>query len=252
MEKRFQGENAAQICAVGCDRADHSDGGRALGTSALPSGDVGVLGTTDRARLKIRRLGKRFVELLVLASPFAMAWTLAILALAPPSTSALATPHPAARPGRRPAGRSSPHLSARRVRDDAMACWQRPGSRGLDRPRATRPSGYIVAGNGDVAFDTDHFLGTMAMIGASRRTNLDVMLLSGRWKPERTWIDCAGRLLGWFYRHTPSNRLVGLPRPILIDEAAVAWATCQRRGATPPLASRREAPCTNDLSRQPR
>jgi hypothetical protein len=39
----------------------------------------------------------------------------------------------------------------------------------------------------------------MAMIGAAIASSWMLLLVSGRWCPERGWIDRAGRWLGWFW-----------------------------------------------------
>lgn len=48
-------------------------------------------------------------------------------------------------------------------------------------------------------FDTDHLLNTMGMIGLAVACGWMLLLVSGRWRPERSWIDRAGRVLGWFW-----------------------------------------------------
>lgn len=48
-------------------------------------------------------------------------------------------------------------------------------------------------------FDTDNFLNTAAMIGVAVASSWSLMLISKQWRPERSWIDWAGRLLGWFW-----------------------------------------------------
>jgi hypothetical protein len=137
---------------------------------------------------------------LVLASPFAMAWTLAILALR------LRRPRPRwRRLVRQPgfiAGLMAAIVLAIRLAGFATMYWRVHNDPGLAVPaiRLGRPKGCIVAGNmGLLAFDTDHFLGTLAMIGLAVASTWMLMLLGGRWRPERSWIDRAGRALGWFW-----------------------------------------------------
>jgi hypothetical protein len=137
---------------------------------------------------------------LVLASPFAMAWTLAILALR------LRRPRPRwRRLVRQPgfiAGFMAALVLALRLCGFATMQWRvgRDPGLALWSPRVTRPTGHIVAGNfGYLSFDTDHFLGTMAMIGIAIASSWLLMRASGRWRPERTWIDRAARALGWFW-----------------------------------------------------
>ena len=137
---------------------------------------------------------------LILASPFAMAWTLAILGLR------LGRPRPRwRRLVRQPgfvAGLLAAAVLAFRLCGFATLRWRVGSDPGLAvwSPRVVRPSGCIVAGNlGYLAFDTDHFLGTMAMIGFAVASSWMLMVLSGRWRPETSWIDRAGRMLGWFW-----------------------------------------------------
>jgi hypothetical protein len=137
---------------------------------------------------------------LVLASPFAMAWTLAILGLR------LRRPRPRwRRLVRQPgfiAGLMAALVLAFRLSGFATMQWRVGSDPGLAvwSARVTRPSGCIVAGNfGYLSFDTDHFLGTMAMIGFAVVASWMLMLASGRWRPERSWIDRAARTLGWFW-----------------------------------------------------
>ena len=57
-----------------------------------------------------------------------------------------------------------------------------------------------MGGNpGWLLFDTDHFLNTMGMIGAAVASSWMLLLVSGQWRPERSWVDRAGRALGWFW-----------------------------------------------------
>jgi len=52
---------------------------------------------------------------------------------------------------------------------------------------------------GWLAFDMDHFVNTMAMIGVAVASSWVLLLVSRQWRPERSWIDRAGRALGWFW-----------------------------------------------------
>ena len=52
---------------------------------------------------------------------------------------------------------------------------------------------------GNLYFELDHFLGTMALAGTSVAASWIFLLASGAWRPERGWIDRAGRALGWFW-----------------------------------------------------
>jgi hypothetical protein len=137
---------------------------------------------------------------LILASPFVMAWTLAILGLR------LRRPRPRwRRLVRQPgfvAGSVAGLVLAFRLAGFATLRWRVGSDPGLAlwSVRFIWPRGYIVAGNpGYLAFDNDHFLGTMAMIGLAVAATWMLMILSGRWKPERSWVDRAGRLLGWLW-----------------------------------------------------
>ncbi len=137
---------------------------------------------------------------LVLASPFAMAWTLAIFGLR------LGRPRPRwRRLIRQPgfvAGLMAATVLVFRLSGFATMYWRVGSDPALAvwNPRLDRPKGCIVAGNpGLLAFDTDHFLGTMAMIGLAVALTWMLMLACGRWRPERSWIDRAGRVLGWFW-----------------------------------------------------
>lgn len=51
----------------------------------------------------------------------------------------------------------------------------------------------------NLLFDIDHFLNTMGMMGLAVACGWMLLLASGRWRPERSWIDRAGRVLGWFW-----------------------------------------------------
>lgn len=51
----------------------------------------------------------------------------------------------------------------------------------------------------NLLFETDHFLDTMATIGAAVAASWTFLFVSGEWRPERSWIDRAGRVLGWYW-----------------------------------------------------
>jgi hypothetical protein len=137
---------------------------------------------------------------LVLASPFATVWTLAILGLR------LRQPRPrwnrlVRQPGlvaglmaafvltARLAGFAT--MCVRVIGEPNLAVWnvQNTGGGGC---RMGWPRGYLL-------FDTDHFLNTLAMIGLSVASSWVLLLVSGRWRSERSWIDRSGRALGWFW-----------------------------------------------------
>jgi hypothetical protein len=142
---------------------------------------------------------------LVLASPFAMAWTLAILGLR------LRRPRaPWRRLVRQPglvAGLMAALVLVVRLTGFATMClrvmgqpnlavWNVAGAGGIGRGGGVfigLPPGYLLW------FDSDHFLNTMAMIGVAVGSGWVLLLLSGRWRPEPSWIDRAGRVLGWFW-----------------------------------------------------
>jgi hypothetical protein len=137
---------------------------------------------------------------LVLAAPLVMAWTLAVLALR----------------FRRPRDRWSrlvqqPGLVAGLVAALVLA-WRLIGfatmcARIAGRSRLSiltvRQGALRGAWGGwppdSLLFETDHYLDTMATIGVGVATCWMLLLASGRWRPERTWIDRAGRALGWFW-----------------------------------------------------
>jgi hypothetical protein len=48
-------------------------------------------------------------------------------------------------------------------------------------------------------FETDHYLDTMATIGMAVASSWILLLMTGLWRPERSWIDRAGRALGSFW-----------------------------------------------------
>jgi hypothetical protein len=137
---------------------------------------------------------------LVLAAPLVMAWTLAILVLR------FRRPWPrwvrvVRQPGFVACLMSALALAWRllgfatlyvRVHNDpGLAAWL---------PRHFEGSGCFMGGNpGWLLFDTDHFLNTMAMIGAAVASSWILLLVTGQWRPEQSCIDCAGRVLGWFW-----------------------------------------------------
>ena len=137
---------------------------------------------------------------LVRAFPFVMAWTLAILALR------LRHPRPRwIRLIRQPglvAGLMAALVLAWRLTGFATLCARIWGDPGLAAwfPRHFEGSGCFMGGNpGWLLFDTDHFLNTMAMIGAAVAASWTLLLVGGQWRPERSWIDRAGRALGGFW-----------------------------------------------------
>ena len=137
---------------------------------------------------------------LVLASPIVMAWTLAILGLR------LRTPRPLwRRLLRQPgfvAGLMAAVVLAVRLLGFATMCV-----RVFGQPKFWIVSVRRTGGGGafpgqpswNLSFEVDHFLGTMALVGVSVAASWLFLLASGRWKPERGWIDRAGRMLGWFW-----------------------------------------------------
>jgi hypothetical protein len=144
---------------------------------------------------------------LVLASPFVVAWTLAILGLR------LRRPRaPWRRLVRQPglvAGLMAALVLVLRLPGFATMCLRLMGQPNLGLRNITSiGGGSIGRGGGAVItklppgyfwFDFDHFLNTMAMIGVAVGSSWVLLLVSGRWRPERSWIDRAGRVLGWFW-----------------------------------------------------
>jgi hypothetical protein len=51
----------------------------------------------------------------------------------------------------------------------------------------------------NLLFEGDHILDTMATIGVSIAASWFLLLITGRWRSERSWIDRAGRALGWYW-----------------------------------------------------
>jgi hypothetical protein len=137
---------------------------------------------------------------LVRASPLVMAWTLAILVLR------LRRPRPLwARLVRQPglvAGLMAALVLIWRLLGFATLCARVLGDPGLAAwlPRHFDGRGCFIGGNpGWLLFDTDNFLNTMALIGTAVASAWILMFVSGRWRPERSWIDRAGRILGSFW-----------------------------------------------------
>ena len=136
---------------------------------------------------------------LILASPFAMAWTLAILGLR--------LRHPRPRWGRvvrQPgliAGLIAASVLAVRLLGFAImfARIKVVPNNGAWRALLIHNAFKSLGEPGPLIFGADHFLGTMAMIGLSVGSGWMLLLISGRWRPERSWIDRAGRVLGWFW-----------------------------------------------------
>ncbi|MGO9466671.1 MAG: hypothetical protein ACLQIB_51640 [Isosphaeraceae bacterium] len=137
---------------------------------------------------------------LVRAFPFAMAWTLAILVLR------LRRPRARwRRLIRQPglvAGLAAVLVCAWRLAGFATMYARVFGDPGLAvfNVRFTGGIGGFVAGMpGWLVFDLDHFVNTMAMIGVAVAASWVFLLVSRQWRPERSWIDRAGRALGWFW-----------------------------------------------------
>lgn len=137
---------------------------------------------------------------LVLAAPLAMAWTLAILALR------LRRPRDRwRRLVRQPglvAGLMAALVLAWRLAGFATMC-----ARLIDRPHLNILTVKSLGLGGTwggwppdhLLFETDHFLDTMATIGVAVASAWLLLLATGRWSPERSWIDRAGRALGGFW-----------------------------------------------------
>ncbi len=137
---------------------------------------------------------------LVLAAPFAVVWTLAILGLR------LRRPRDRwSRLIRQPglvAGLMAALVLAVRLVGFATMCV-----RVIGQPRLWIWTAKYAGGGGAwvgwppgyLLFETDHFLDTMAMIGVAVAASWMLLLASGRWRSERSWIDRAGRALGWFW-----------------------------------------------------
>jgi hypothetical protein len=142
---------------------------------------------------------------LVLASHFAVAWTLAILGLR------LRRPRaPWRRLVRQPglvAGLMVASVLVLRLLGFATMCVRVLGQSNLRNVTSLGGGGIGRAGGGAFMglpegylwFDFDHFLNTMAMIGVAVGSGWVLLLVSGRWRAEPSWIDRAGRVLGWFW-----------------------------------------------------
>jgi hypothetical protein len=137
---------------------------------------------------------------LVLSAPLLMAWTLAIFGLR------LRQPRDRwSRLVRQPgfvAGLMAALVFAWRLIGFATMCL-----RVIGLPRlsiSTVRQGALSGSWGGwpprhLLFETDHYLDTMAMIGVAVAMSWIFLLASGRWRPERSWIDRTGRVLGWFW-----------------------------------------------------
>jgi len=137
---------------------------------------------------------------LIRAFPLVMAWTLAILGLR------LRRPRARwSRLVRQPglvAGLVAALVFAWRMAGFATMCARVIGDPGLAvfNVRFTGGIGGFVAGPpGCLVFDMDHFVNTMAMIGVAVASSWVLLLVSRQWRPERSWVDRAGRALGWFW-----------------------------------------------------
>jgi hypothetical protein len=139
---------------------------------------------------------------LVLASPIVMAWTLAILGLR------LRRPRPRLRRLLRQPGFVAGLVAAMvlvvRLFGFATMCARVVGRPALSILTVRRTGGGgalrgLPFGNLFLFFEVDHFLGTMALVGTSVAASWIFLLASGKWRPERGWIDRAGRVLGWFW-----------------------------------------------------
>ena len=139
-------------------------------------------------------------DCLVVAFPIVMAWTLAILGLA------LWPPRPRRRELlRQPgfvAGMAAAFVLLVRLCGFATMCVRVLGQEKLWIMSVRRTGGggaFIGWPPANLLFETDHFLGTAALIGVSVAASWIVMLASGAWRPDGGWIDRAGRVLGWFW-----------------------------------------------------
>jgi hypothetical protein len=136
----------------------------------------------------------------VVTSPIVMAWTLAILGLA------LWPPRPRWRDLlRQPgfvAGTAAAFVLIVRLCGFATMCARVLGQKRMwiMSVRRTGGGGALLGWPpGNLLFETDHFLGTAALIGVTVGASWIFLLASGTWRPERGWIDRAGRVLGWFW-----------------------------------------------------
>ena len=137
---------------------------------------------------------------LVLASPIVMAWTLAILGVR------LRRPRPRMRRLLRQPGFVAGLMAAAvltlRLCGFASMCVRLVGQPTLWIWSVRRTGGggaFRGLPPGNLYFEADHFLATMALVGVSVAGSWLFLLASGVWKPERGWIDRAGRVLGWFW-----------------------------------------------------
>ena len=162
--------------------------------------DLAELGATVPLRKPFAGWIKSLWGCLVLASPFAMIWTLAILGLR------LRRPRDRWRRLVRQPGQVAGLMAAlvlavcmvgfatmcvRVIGQPTLWIWTAKYSGGGGAWMGW-PPGYLL-------FETDHFLDTMAMIGVAVAASWVLLLLSRQWRPERSWIDRAGRGLGWFW-----------------------------------------------------
>jgi len=138
---------------------------------------------------------------LVRAFPYVMAWTLAILVLR------FRRPRPRwirliRQPGFIAALVPAPVLVWRVIGFASLYArvGANPSSLAAWIPRHFNGIGCFMGGSpGWMLFDTDHFLNTMAMIGAAVAASWLLLVVSGQWRPERSWIDRFGRLIGWYW-----------------------------------------------------
>ena len=137
---------------------------------------------------------------LALAFPIVIAWTIALVGLR------LRAPRPSWRKLlRQPgfvAGLAATVVLAVRFCGFATMCARVVGQPSLSLVSVRRTGGGgFMAGPppGNLLFELDHFVSTMALLGASVAACWIFLLASGSWRPERGWIDRAGRVLGWFW-----------------------------------------------------
>jgi hypothetical protein len=139
-------------------------------------------------------------DCLVIASPILMAWTLVVLgfALWPPRQRLRELLR---QPGF-VAGMAAAFVLLVRLGGFATMWLRVSGQEKLwiMSVRRTGGGGALMGWPpGNLLFETDHFLGTLALIGVSVAACWIFLLASGAWRSERGWIDRAGRLLGWFW-----------------------------------------------------
>ena len=139
---------------------------------------------------------------LVLVCPIVMAWTLAILGpTETPPSSRPRLPALLRQPGF-VAGLMAAVVLVMRLTGFATMCARVVGQPNLWILSVRRTGGggtFIGLPPGNLYFELDHFLGTMALVGTSVAASWIFLLASGAWRPERGWIDRAGRMLGWFW-----------------------------------------------------